>query len=244
LVGLHFFNPVALMPLVEIVHSPTTLHGVVDTGAAFVRQLGKLALPCRGLPGFLVNRILAPYMDEAFRLLQEGLAPESIDKAAVDFGMPVGPLELADSVGLDILLHVAGIVGETIHRDTPPVLQDLIDKGHLGRKSGQGFYRWESDKPAKNRKGKAAYQLPVQRRLVLSLVNEAVACLHDRVVADADLVDAGTIFGTGFAPFRGGPLQYARQLGFSPLLKELQLLEQQYGERFTPSEGWEALIQS
>ena len=155
LVGLHFFNPVALMPLVEVVHTPTTLHSVVDSGAAFVRQIGKLALPCRGLPGFLVNRILAPYMDEAFRLLQEGLAPEAIDKAATDFGMPVGPLELADSVGLDILLHVAGIVGKTIHRGIPPGLQELVDKGHLGRKSGQGFYRWEDAKPVRNRKNQA-----------------------------------------------------------------------------------------
>ena len=203
------------MPLVEVVHTPTTLHSVVDSGAAFVRQIGKLALPCRGLPGFLVNRILAPYIDEAFRLLQEGLPPEAIDKAATDFGMPVGPLELADSVGLDILLHVAGIVGKTIRRGIPPGLQELVDAGHLGRKSGQGFYRWEDAKPAKNRKNQALYPPEAQRRLILSLVNEAVACLHDRVVVDADLVDAGTIFGTGFAPFRGGPLQYARQAGLS-----------------------------
>jgi 3-hydroxyacyl-CoA dehydrogenase/enoyl-CoA hydratase/3-hydroxybutyryl-CoA epimerase len=243
LVGLHFFNPVALMPLVEIVHSPTTLHGVVDAGAAFVRQIGKLPLPCRGLPGFLVNRILAPYIDEAFRLLQEGLTPEAIDKAAVDFGMPVGPLELADSVGLDILLHVAGIVGETIHRDIPPGLQQRVDAGQLGRKSGQGFYRWENGKALRNKKARKSYPPAAQRRLILSLVNEAVACLHDRVVADADLLDAGTIFGTGFAPFRGGPLQYARQSGFATLRTELQQLQSRHGERFAPSAGWDALIE-
>jgi len=241
LVGLHFFNPVALMPLVEVVHTPTTLHGIVDSGAAFVRQIGKLALPCRGLPGFLVNRILAPYMDEAFRLLQEGLTPDAIDKAATDFGMPVGPLELADSVGLDILLHVAGIVGETIHRGIPPGLQELVNEGRLGRKSGHGFYRWQDGKPAKNPKNQGAYPPEAQRRLVLSLVNEAVACLHDRVVADADLVDAGTIFGTGFAPFRGGPLQYARQTGIGSLRQELLQFQKKYGERFTPSPGWDSL---
>jgi 3-hydroxyacyl-CoA dehydrogenase / enoyl-CoA hydratase / 3-hydroxybutyryl-CoA epimerase len=244
LVGLHFFNPVALMPLVEVVHTPTTLHGVVDSGAAFVRQLGKLALPCRGLPGFLVNRILAPYMDEAFRLLQEGLTPEAIDKAATDFGMPVGPLELADSVGLDILLHVAGIVGETIRRGLPPGLTELVNEGRLGRKSGHGFYRWENGKAIKNRDKNATYPPEAQRRLVLSLVNEAVACLQDRVVADADLVDAGTIFGTGFAPFRGGPLQYARQTGLSSLRQELEQFQRQYGERFAPSAGWDFLAES
>lgn len=244
LVGLHFFNPVALMPLVEVVHTPTTLHAVVDSGAAFVRQIGKLALPCRSLPGFLVNRILAPYMDEAFRLLQEGLTPEAIDKAATDFGMPVGPLELADSVGLDILLHVAGIVGETIRRGLPPGLKELVNEGRLGRKSGQGFYRWENGKPLKNRERNHTYAPEAQRRLMLSLVNEAVACLQDRVVADADLVDAGTIFGTGFAPFRGGPLQYARQTGLSSLRQELEQLQRQFGDRFAPSAGWNLLTES
>lgn len=241
LIGLHFFNPVALMPLVEVVHSPTTLHAAVDAGTAFVRQIGKLPLPCRGFPGFLVNRILAPYMDEAFRLRAEGLTPEAIDKAAVDFGMPVGPLELADSVGLDILLHVAEILSDTIHRELPPGLQDLVTAGNLGRKSGQGFYKWDADKPVKDKNANRDYAPEAQQRLMLSMINEAVACVASGVVADADLADAGTIFGSGFAPFRGGPIQYSRQEGLANIVGQLEQLQEHHGGRFKPSDGWEKL---
>ena len=241
LIGLHFFNPVALMPLVEVVHSPTTLHAAVDAGTAFVRQIGKLPLPCRGFPGFLVNRILAPYMDEAFRLRAEGLTPEAIDKAAVDFGMPVGPLELADSVGLDILLHVAEILSDTIHRELPPGLQDLVTAGNLGRKSGQGFYKWDAEKPVKDKNANRDYAPEAQQRLMLSMINEAVACVASGVVADADLADAGTIFGSGFAPFRGGPIQYSRQEGLANIVGQLEQLQERHGGRFKPSDGWEKL---
>jgi 3-hydroxyacyl-CoA dehydrogenase/enoyl-CoA hydratase/3-hydroxybutyryl-CoA epimerase len=240
LVGLHFFNPVALMPLVEVVHSPTTLHAAVDASCAFVRQIGKYPLPCKGLPGFLVNRILAPYMDEAFRLRAEGYSPDTIDKAATDFGMPMGPLELADSVGLDILLHVAGILSETIHRDVPPGLQEMVAGGQLGRKSGVGFYTWEAGKAIRGSADKN-YPPEIQERLILSLVNEAVACVADRVVSDADLADAGTIFGAGFAPFRGGPVQYARQAGFANVKARLEALQNTFGERFSPAHGWDTL---
>jgi len=242
LVGLHFFNPVALMPLVEVVHSPTTLHAAADAGAAFVRQIGKLPLPCKGMPGFLVNRILAPYMDEAFRLREEGFEPETIDRAAVDFGMPVGPLELADSVGLDILVHVAEIVADTIGRDLPPGLEAMVEQGKLGRKTGEGFYRWEDGKAVRNKSAPKDYPPAIGRRLVLSLVNEAAACIADRVVADADLADAGTIFGAGFAPFRGGPIQYARETGLEAIVAELEQLQKSAGDRFRPSEGWKMLL--
>ncbi len=221
LVGLHFFNPVALMPLVEVVHSPTTEPAVVDAATAFVGQIGKLPLPCRGLPGFLVNRLLAPYMDEAFRLHAEGLPAEAIDKAATDFGMPVGPLELADSVGLDILLHVAGVLGDTINRELPPGLGAMVEAGNLGRKSGQGFYRWENG-TAVTGSPEGAVPKDTESRLILSLVNEAVACVADHVVADADLADAGTIFGAGFAPFRGGPIRYARDAGVDNVVERTQ----------------------
>jgi 3-hydroxyacyl-CoA dehydrogenase/enoyl-CoA hydratase/3-hydroxybutyryl-CoA epimerase len=240
LIGLHFFNPVALMPLVEVVHTPTTLHGAVDAGCAFVKQIGKLPLPCRGLPGFLVNRILAPYMDEAFRLCDEGVQPESIDKAAVDFGMPMGPLELADTVGLDILQHVAAILSDTIHRDVPTSLNELVAADRLGQKNGHGFYKWVDGKPQKNKKI-ATPSADVERRLILSLVNEAVACVADKVVADGDSADAGTIFGAGFAPFRGGPVKYAQQAGLGNIIAELEDLQDRYGERFKPSEGWQSL---
>jgi 3-hydroxyacyl-CoA dehydrogenase/enoyl-CoA hydratase/3-hydroxybutyryl-CoA epimerase len=241
LVGLHFFNPVALMPLVEVVHTPTTLHAAVDAATAFVHQIGKLPLPCRGLPGFLVNRILAPYMDEAFRLRNEGLAPECIDKAAVDFGMPVGPMELADSVGLDILIHVAEILSDTIHRSPPPGLEELVTAGNLGRKSSQGFYTWANGKPVKDKDANTDYTAEVQQRLMLSMINEAVACVADSVVTDADLADAGTIFGSGFAPFRGGPIQYSRQEGVDKIVGQLEQLRKSCGERFKPAAGWAEL---
>lgn len=240
LVGLHFFNPVARMPLIEIVQGNNTATEEVDDGIAFARQIGKVPLPCAGLPGFLVNRILAPYMDEAFRLYAEGCQPEAIDKLALDFGMPVGPLELADSVGLDILQHVAEIVGPTIGRPPGSGLDDMVADGRLGEKSGRGFYTWNDGKADKQ---SVSGQLPPDSsdRLMLSLVNEAVACIADGVVADADLCDAGSIFGSGFAPFRGGPLQYARDEGLENIQARLAKLEQNYGSRFKASAGWEQL---
>lgn len=240
LVGLHFFNPVARMPLVEVVSGSNTSVAEADAGAAFAKQIGKLPLPCKGLPGFLVNRILAPYMDEAFRLYEEGCQPEAIDKLAVDFGMPVGPLELADSVGLDILMHVGNIVGPTIGREPAAGIAKMVADKRLGEKSGQGFYPWEDGKPAKQ---KVSNNMPdnASDRLILSLVNEAAACVADGVVADVDLCDAGAIFGSGFAPFRGGPLQYAKTEGISSITARLAELEDSCGSRFKPSAGWQQL---
>jgi 3-hydroxyacyl-CoA dehydrogenase/enoyl-CoA hydratase/3-hydroxybutyryl-CoA epimerase len=216
----------------------------VDNGLGFVRQIGKLPLPCRSLPGFLVNRILAPYLDEACRLVDEGVQPEAIDIAATDFGMPVGPLELADSVGLDVLVHVAGILSDTIGRAVPTALATKAEAGDLGRKSGRGFYVWQNDKPDKQIPELLPDDNDVQARLVCSLLNEAAACVADEVVADADLVDAGTIFGAGFAPFRGGPLQHARAIGLESVRSELLRLQSAYGERFAPSSGWTQLEQT
>ncbi len=240
LIGLHFFNPVAKMPLVEVVQGESTNTAELDAGISFAKQIGKIPLPCKGLPGFLVNRILAPYMDEAFRLYEEGCQAEAIDKLAVDFGMPVGPLELADTVGLDILMHVADIVGPTIGRQASSGIRELVGKKRLGEKSGRGFYVWENGTPRKQR---VTGELPADStdRLMLSLVNEAVACVADGVVADADLCDAGTIFGSGFAPFRGGPIQYARERGLSAVRARLEELRQAHGDRFKASPGWDAL---
>jgi 3-hydroxyacyl-CoA dehydrogenase/enoyl-CoA hydratase/3-hydroxybutyryl-CoA epimerase len=241
LIGLHFFNPVALMPLVEVVHTRGTSVKAIESGLGFVKQIGKLPLPCRSLPGFLVNRILAPYLDEACRLYAEGIQAEAIDKAATDFGMPVGPLELADSVGLDILVHVAEMLSETLKRPVPPALAQLVGEKRLGRKSGRGFYAWEDGKATTSIPDKLPTHNDVQARLILSLVNEAFACITDKVVADADLVDAGTIFGAGFAPFRGGPIQYARSVGLAEMRTSLKQLRESYGERFTESAGWATL---
>ncbi|HTQ01712.1 MAG TPA: 3-hydroxyacyl-CoA dehydrogenase NAD-binding domain-containing protein [Casimicrobiaceae bacterium] len=205
LVGLHFFNPVARMMLVEIVVGRDTQEAVVPRAAAFVRQIDKLPLPVKSAPGFLVNRLLAPYFVAAFRAVDEGVAPEAIDEAAVAFGMPMGPIELADTVGLDICMEVGKLLGGTA--GAPKRLVELIDAKHLGKKTGRGFYEWVDGKPKKNPAGTVPAGLA--DRLVTPYVTEAKAALADRIVADADLVDAGAVFGTGFAPFRGGPLHYA-----------------------------------
>jgi 3-hydroxyacyl-CoA dehydrogenase/enoyl-CoA hydratase/3-hydroxybutyryl-CoA epimerase len=206
LIGLHFFNPVARMMLVEVVAGRDSDPGLVARGAAFVRAIDKLPLPVKSAPGFLVNRVLAPYLMTAMRCVDEGIAPEVVDEAAVAFGMPMGPIELADTVGLDICLAVGRMLGN--EGEPPRKLAERVAAGQLGKKSGQGFYAWVDGKPQKQ----PAQTLPagLARRLVDPLVAEAKAALEEGIVDDADLVDAGAIFGAGFAPFRGGPLQYAR----------------------------------
>ena len=205
LIGLHFFNPVKSMMLVEIVVGATTRPSLVAPAAAFVRRIDKLPLPVKSAPGFLVNRVLAPYLMAAMRAVDEGIARETVDEAALAFGMPMGPIELADTVGLDICVAVGKLLGGD---SAPPrELMKHVDAGQLGRKSGQGFYRWENGKPVKGTAG--AVPAGLADRLVGPYVAEAESALADGVVADADLVDAGAIFGTGFAPFRGGPLHFA-----------------------------------
>ena len=206
LIGLHFFNPVARMMLVEVVAGRDSDDALLARGAAFVRVIDKLPLPVKSAPGFLVNRVLAPYLMAAMRSVDEGLAPEIVDEAAVAFGMPMGPIELADTVGLDICLAVGRMLGS--EAEPPRKLAERVAAGQLGKKTGQGFYTWVGGRPQKQ----AAAALPsgLGRKLVDPLIAEARSALADGIVADADLVDAGAIFGAGFAPFRGGPLQYAR----------------------------------
>ena len=205
LIGLHFFNPVARMMLVEIVVGASTRAELIPTAAAFTRQIDKLPMPVKSAPGFLVNRILAPYLMEAMRCVDEGMTPETVDEAALAFGMPVGPIELADTVGLDICMAVGKMLG----RDSAPPkrLSELIAAGYLGRKTKRGFYDWSGGKAAKS--APDAVPSGLSDRLIRPLITEAEAALAEGIVADADLVDAGAIFGTGFAPFRGGPLHYA-----------------------------------
>ena len=241
LVGLHFFNPVAKLPLVEVVRARATADGALQAALAFARQIGKLPLPCRSHPGFLVNRILAPYMGEAMTLAQEGVPLAEIDLAATDFGMPMGPVELADSVGLDIAMHVARILAPVLGRPVAPEIEALVQRGHLGVKSGQGFYVYQEGRPVKPKGSPRRARPEVQERLVMSLLNEAAHCLADGIVDDADLVDAGVIFGTGFAPFRGGPMQYARSEGIDRIVAALSKLAARHGSRFAPSAGWEKL---
>jgi 3-hydroxyacyl-CoA dehydrogenase/enoyl-CoA hydratase/3-hydroxybutyryl-CoA epimerase len=240
LVGIHFFNPVAMMQLVEIVKGENTNDDVIKKASAFTQHISRLPLPVRSTPGFLVNRVLMPYLIEAVILESEGIAGPAIDQAALDFGMPMGPIALADTVGLDICLSVAKILSEKLGLDVPSRLSNLVEEGKLGRKSGQGFYRYKKGKPENNQPKKTDYQPEdLQDRLMLRMINEVVACLHEKVTDSADLADAGIIFGTGFAPFRGGPLNFRDNRGVNSLYNRLIKLEERYGSRFTPHAGWQ-----
>jgi 3-hydroxyacyl-CoA dehydrogenase/enoyl-CoA hydratase/3-hydroxybutyryl-CoA epimerase len=208
LVGIHFFNPVAQMMLVEIISGEQTDAEIASRATAFVDQIDKLPLACKSAPGFWVNRILAPYLGEAMRCLDEGIAAETIDEAALAFGMPMGPIELADVVGLD----VCAAVGQTVtpHATAPKKLQALLDARSLGKKTCKGFYTWVNGKPQKG----AAGTLPtgLTDRLIKPMLDEANKARAEGVVSDDDLADAGAIFGCGFAPFRGGPLNHQRNV--------------------------------
>jgi 3-hydroxyacyl-CoA dehydrogenase/enoyl-CoA hydratase/3-hydroxybutyryl-CoA epimerase len=243
LVGLHFFNPVPQMPLIEIVQSERTDPVVLQAAIAFSRKLDKLPVPCRSAPGFIVNRVLMPYLHEAMYAAQEGVPLAVIDKAAVDFGMPMGPIELADVVGLDVATHVGEIIAAELGRPAPDLsrLRELVAARKLGRKSGSGFYDWKDGKPVKPAADGAMAPQDLIDRLILVLVNECVACLREKVAEDPDLIDAAVIFGTGFAPFRGGPLAYARTRGTKEVVARLGELSGRYGPRFTADSGWPLL---
>jgi 3-hydroxyacyl-CoA dehydrogenase / enoyl-CoA hydratase / 3-hydroxybutyryl-CoA epimerase len=239
-IGLHFFNPVAQMMIVEVIRCEDTDRNALDVGLGFVKAIGKYPLECLSAPGFVVNRILAPYMGEAMALAEEGVDLRAIDEAAVTFGMPIGPVELVDSVGLDVALHVSKVLGTGINTTGIDRLSQMVEAGKLGRKSGTGFYEWIEGKAVKPASTEAAPK-DAQDRLILPMVNEAVACLADGIVTDPDLLDAGVIFGTGFAPFRGGPLQYARTRGIEKVRTRLSELAEKYGDRFRPNPGWSEL---
>ena len=238
--GLHYFNPVAMMPLVEIVRHDGMAPETERRLAAFCRAIDKLPVPVAGTPGFLVNRILAPYMQEAILAFGEGIPGRAIDKAALDFGMPMGPIELVDTVGLDVAASVGKIMAAFHGQELPDVFK--VEDGKRGKKDGQGLYAWKDGKPVKPELPNG-YQAPadLQDRLVFALLNEAVSCLHQGVVGDAELLDAGVIFGTGFAPFRGGPIEHIKAVGRDACLAKLRELEAKYGARFTPKAGWDAL---
>lgn len=214
LIGLHFFNPVAKMPLVEVVQSAISAPDIIEKGWSFVHQINRLPLPVKSSPGFLVNRLLMPYLMQSVLLLQTGIPAPVIDKAAVDFGMPMGPLELADTVGLDICLAVAKILSQSLGSVVPEGLEKMVANKDLGRKTGKGFYRYKKGKPIKE-KVPEDYKAPTNlaASLIQPMIDEAKKCLEEKVVADGDLIDAGIIFGAGFAPFRGGLMQYAKEQG-------------------------------
>ena len=213
LIGLHFFNPVPKMPLVEVVYGPETDPDYRQKGAVFCQQISRFPLPVKSSPGFLVNRVLAPYMMTALRLHHEGVPAEALDAAAEAFGMPMGPVELADTVGLDVCVMVTEVMqdGVSEQSDSPETafIKSLVYEGKLGKKSGEGIYVWEKGKPKKRADVAAEHDLAeLSDKLISAYIKECQAALAEGVVADAELLDAGMIFGTGFAPFRGGPLYY------------------------------------
>ncbi|WP_036112159.1 3-hydroxyacyl-CoA dehydrogenase NAD-binding domain-containing protein [Lysobacter capsici] len=238
--GLHYFNPVALMPLVEIIRHDQIAPETEQRLAAFCKAIDKLPVPVAGTPGFLVNRVLFPYLLEAGNAFAEGIPGPAIDKAAIKFGMPMGPIELIDTVGLDVAAGVGAELAPFLGLTVPAALS-TVEPGKRGKKDGQGLYKWENGRAQKPELPKD-YKAPtdLEDRLILPLINEAVACLHDGVVSDGDLLDAGVIFGTGFAPFRGGPIQYVRETGVETVLARLQQLQARYGDRFAPRPGWDS----
>jgi 3-hydroxyacyl-CoA dehydrogenase / enoyl-CoA hydratase / 3-hydroxybutyryl-CoA epimerase len=240
LVGLHFFNPVELMPLVEVVSHDRADEKMLERALAFTGQIDRLPAPVKTAPGFLVNRALTPYLVEAMAMLDEGVAAESIDQVAEEFGMPMGPIELADQVGLDICLSVADMLRDRLDTAMPAApdwLRQKVEDGKLGKKSGEGLYQWKKGKADKKSKTRAAPEDALDR-LLLPMLNACMACLREGVIEDEALADGAMIFGTGFAPFRGGPMNYAHKRGFDNIRASLETLASGHGDRFTPDEGW------
>jgi 3-hydroxyacyl-CoA dehydrogenase/enoyl-CoA hydratase/3-hydroxybutyryl-CoA epimerase len=243
--GLHFFNPVPKMELVEVVAHARCAADTLAAARSFVVAIDRLPAPVRSAPGFLVNRALMPYLMEALVLLDEGRKAEEIDAAARAFGMPTGPIELADLVGLDICLDVADRLKSEVEEplpDIPQWLRDKVARGELGKKSGQGLYAYENGTPRKG--AAAAADEGLQDLLMLPLLNACVACLRSGVVADERTLDGALVFGTGFAPFRGGPLHHARTRGIDEVVERLRALQRERGARFAPDAGWERLRSS
>ncbi len=244
-VGLHFFNPVHKMQLVEIV---TTVH-VPDSKIArlveLVKKLGKTPVVCADTPGFVVNRILFPYLDEAVRLVHDGVPADRIDRVIERFGMPMGPLELLDQVGIDVASHVADSLASLSPQPspTPDHLHKMLKAGALGRKANRGFYDYVKGRKRKlvSKDSKVNADITdrvIEERLVLRLVNEAAKVVAVGVVTEAWMVDLAMVLGTGFAPHTGGPLAYAGQVGVPSLLHQLEQWELKAGARFAPSTWW------
>jgi 3-hydroxyacyl-CoA dehydrogenase/enoyl-CoA hydratase/3-hydroxybutyryl-CoA epimerase len=245
-VGLHFFNPVHRMQLVEVVAARQTAPAVLQGALRFAQQLGKLPVVVRDSPGFLVNRILMPYLIEAGNLFEAGAKVQDLDEVMLDFGMPMGPMRLLDEVGLDVALHVAetlaGHFGDRLN--IPACLRKMTGDGWLGRKRGGGFYLHDKSQTAKpnprlanyvqSRKAGAITREELQERMVFLMVNESARCLEEQVVTEAADVDFGMIMGTGFAPFRGGPLRHADTVGAAKLVGAMNHLVASGTAHFAP----------
>ncbi|MBI5261110.1 MAG: enoyl-CoA hydratase/isomerase family protein [Bradyrhizobium sp.] len=244
LVGLHFFNPVSRLQLVEVVSHEGSNSEILKQALAFVGEIDRLPLPVKSSPGFLVNRALTPYMLEAMVMLDEKIDQRLIDAAAEKFGMPMGPIELADQVGLDICLDVGDMLRSKFGDLLPPTpawLREKVAKGELGRKTGKGFYVWREGRADKARGPQTAEPTDEMiDRLILPMSNVCIAALREGIVDNADAVDGAMIFGTGYAPFRGGPLNYARTRGVQNVVAALRALAEKFGGRFTPDPGWDS----
>jgi len=248
IIGMHFFSPVERMPLLEVIRGPETSDATTAAAVRFGQRMGKTVIVVRDSPGFWVNRILAPYLNEAGWLLDEGATIEQVDFAMTAFGFPVGPIALLDEIGLDVAHKAAGVLAEAFGaRLAPaPAVGALVTAGRLGRKSGGGFYRYVRGKrkdpdPATlsliRQKATAAPPTSddIRRRPILAMINEAVRASADQVVRSARDGDIGAVFGFGFPPFRGGPLRYVDQIGARTLVDELTALARRHGERFEPA---------
>lgn len=252
--GLHFFNPVQKMPLVEIVRCESTSEEVIATLLQLVKRFGKTPLVVAEGPGFLVNRVLFPYLEEAMRLVLEGIPTADIDRAAKRFGMPMGPLELLDTVGLDVALDVAKTLGgeQVASNPTYTLLTKMVEHGLKGQKSGAGFYRYSSGKRTQPHRvfpdePRSQSSVPpdahfngevlngITQRLVFSMINSAAGALQAKIVPEAWMVDLGMVLGTGFAPFRGGPMQLINDWGRVTVVRTLEQLAEMCGSRFQPS---------
>ena len=247
-VGMHFFNPVDKMPLVEVIRGEKSSDVAMVTVASFARKMGKTVVYCNDGPGFVVNRILGPYMNESGFLLEEGNTIESLDKAMIDFGMPMGPMALLDEVGIDVAAKVAGILTEAFgaRMQKSTVVEKLYADGRHGKKNGRGLYLYQGGKrqgPDPSvykvlgiRSPHPADAKEAVERMILSMVNEASLILEEKIVASAGELDLAMIMGTGFPPFRGGLLRYADALGVPYILARLDELSTRHGSRFAPNE--------
>lgn len=239
--GLHFFNPVSKMQLVEVVRHDETDDTVIRRLAAFCGAIDRLPVRVTDYPGFLVNRALTPYLMEAMVLMDDGVAKEKIDSAAIAFGMPMGPVALSDQVGLDICLHVAESLKANLDKPMPDIsalLREKVEAGDTGKKAGQGFYDWSDGTPHPDATGGPD---DLTDRLILPMLDACVECLRTDVARNADEIDGAMIFATGFAPFRGGPMHYAKARGISQVRDRLEELKQRHGDRFAPDPGWKDL---
>jgi len=243
--GLHFFNPVHRMQLVEIIATPHTAPAALARAVLFVQRIGKLPVVVKDSPGFLVNRILMPYLIEAGNLFEHGASLEQLDEAMLDFGMPMGPMRLLDEVGVDVARHVAQTLAANFSDRmlVPAVLAKMVEAGLLGRKCGRGFYLYgKSGEPRANpsaafvpsQTAAAMTRMELQERMVFLMINEAAHCLEEQIIATPEDVDFAMIMGTGFAPFRGGPLRYADSLGVEKIAGAMEILADGGATQFKP----------